>query len=360
VDFGLSEEQRLLQETLRRLLDEVYPTTRARQISLSASAHDPELHARLSELGVLGTLVPETYGGNALSFLDAMLVAEEIGRAAAPAAFVATGVMAALALRDCGNGPLAKEILPEIAAGRTRIGVALTESVGARDGAAVRLERGRLVGTALFALDAVESDRLLVHCSGGLALVRADANGVDVIPLDTVDRTRRVAELRLDRVEPGALIEGTPTVLAAGRLALVFDMLGCCTRALELAVAYAKERKQFGRVIGSFQAVKHMLAEIAAALEPARSLAWYAAHAFDHEPADARRLAALAKAHVADVATACLRKATEVHGGIGFTEQYDLHLWFRRVALSRQLLGGPELLREEAARLRGFGSSNLG
>ena len=130
-------------------------------------------------------------------------------------------------------------------------------------------------------------------------------------------------------------------MLAAGRLALAFDLLGCCTRALELALAYASERKQFGRVIGSFQAVKHMLAEIAAALEPARSLAWYAAHAFDHEPADALRLAALAKAHVSEVATEILRKATEVHGGIGFTEQYDLHLWFRRVALSRQLLGGP-------------------
>jgi alkylation response protein AidB-like acyl-CoA dehydrogenase len=97
-----------------------------------------------------------------------------------------------------------------------------------------------------------------------------------------------------------------------------------------------------------------MLAEIAALLEPARSLAWYAAHAFEHEPADALRLAALAKAHLSEVATEILRKATEVHGGIGFTEQYDLHLWFRRVALSRQLLGGPELLRDEVARLRGW------
>jgi alkylation response protein AidB-like acyl-CoA dehydrogenase len=354
VDFGLSDEQSLLQDTVRRLLDDAYPTTRARQISDTETGHDTELHIRLAELGVLGTLVPETHGGNALSFLDAMLVCEELGRAAAPGAFVATGVLAAIALRECGHAPLCKEVLPEIAAGRTRFGVGLAESYAARDGAGVRLEHGRLAGTALFALDAVSADRLLVHCAGGLALVSAASSGIEIIPLDSIDRTRRIAELRFNEVEPTAILEGTPRVLAAGRLAIAFDLLGCCTRALELSLAYAMERKQFGRVIGSFQAVKHMLAEIAAALEPARSLAWYAAHAFDHAPADASRLAALTKAHVSEVATEVLRKATEVHGGIGFTQQYDLHLWFRRVALSRQLFGGPELLRDEAARQRGW------
>jgi len=354
VDFGLSDEQRLLQETVRRLLDEAYPTTRARAISDTETAHDAELHSALAELGVFGTLVPEAHGGNALSFLDAMLVAEELGRAAGPGAFIATGVLASIALRESGHEALCKEVLPEIASGRTRFGVGLAESYAARDGAGVRLEHGSLEGTALFALDAVGADRLLVHCAGGLALVSAQASGVEVVPLDSVDRTRRIAELRLHAVVPAALFEGTPRVLAAGRLALAFDLLGCCSRALELSLAYATERKQFGRVIGSFQAVKHMLAEIAAALEPARSLAWYAAHAFDREPVLAERLAALAKAHVSEVATEVLRKATEVHGGIGFTEQYDLHLWFRRVALSRQLLGGPDLLRDEAARLCGW------
>ena len=356
MDFGLSEEQRLLQDTLRRLLDRSYPPARAREISDTPDAHDARLHTELVELGVFGTLVPETHGGNGLSFLDAMLLAEELGRAAGPGAFLASGVMAVTALRESGDEALAKETLPEIAAGRTRIGVGLAETYAARDGAGVRLEQGRLAGTALFALDAVGADRLLVHCAGGLALVSARAPGVEVIALDSVDRTRRIAELRLRDVEPAALLQGrgSARALAAGRLALAFDLLGCCSRALELALAYAGERKQFGRVIGSFQAVKHMLAEIAAALEPARSLAWYAAHAFEHVPADALRMAALAKAHLSEAATEILRKATEVHGGIGFTEQYDLHLWFRRVALSRQLLGGPELLREETSRLRGW------
>ena len=352
MDFGLSEEQRLLQDTIRRLLTDAYPTTRAREISATASAHDGALWKLLAENGALGALVAEQHGGSALSFLDAMLIAEEVGRAAGPGAYAASAVVAAVALQGASDAPLGKEILPELAAGRTRIGVALAEAHGARDGAGVQLERGVASGTALFALDAVEADRLLVHTASGLALFAADTPGVEVVPLVAVDRTRRIAEIRLRSAEPVGLLPATERALAAGRLALAFDSLGAAERALELALAYAAERKQFGRVIGSFQAVKHMLAEIAAALEPARSLCWYAAHAFDHEPAQAERLAALCKAHLSETASEVLRKATEVHGGIGFTEQYDLHLWFRRVALSRPLLGGPEDLRERAEQLR--------
>ncbi len=352
MDFGLSEEQRLLQDTIRRLLADAYPTTRAREISGTASAHDGALWQLLAENGALGALVAEQHGGSALSFLDAMLIAEEVGRAAGPGAYAASAVVAAVALQGASDAPLGKEILPELAAGRTRIGVALAEAHGARDGAGVRLERGVASGTALFALDAVAADRLLVDTANGLALFAADAAGVEVVPLVAIDRTRRIAEIRLRSAEPVGVLPATERALAAGRLALAFDSLGAAERALELALAYAAQRKQFGRVIGSFQAVKHMLAEIAAALEPARSLCWYAAHAFDHEPAQAERLAALCKAHLSETASEILRKATEVHGGIGFTEQYDLHLWFRRVALSRPLLGGPEDLRELAERMR--------
>jgi alkylation response protein AidB-like acyl-CoA dehydrogenase len=353
MDFGLSDEQRLLQDTIRRLLADSFPTTRAREVSKTPSAHDASLWKLLAENGALGALIPERHGGSELSFLDAMLVAEEVGRAAGPGAYAATAVMAAVALQASPDETLHKEILPQIASGSTRIGVALAEAHGARDGARVRLERGRAEGTALFALDAVEADRLLVYTSGELALIPVASHGVEIVPLIAVDGTRRFAEVRLHDAEVQAQIKGTERVLAAGRLALAFDSLGASERALELALAYAAERKQFGRVIGSFQAVKHMLSEIAAALEPARSLAWYAAHAFEHEPHEAERMAALCKAHLSEVATEILRKATEVHGGIGFTEQYDLHLWFRRVALSRPLLGGPELLRDQATRLRG-------
>jgi alkylation response protein AidB-like acyl-CoA dehydrogenase len=353
MDFGLSEEQRLLQDTIRKLLADAFPTTRAREVSKTASAHDASLWKQLAENGALGALIPEKHGGSELSFLDAMLIAEEIGRAAGPGAYTATAVMAAVALGDSPDEALHKELLPQIAAGTTRIGVALAEAHGARDGARVRIDHGRANGVALFALDAVEADRLLVYTSGELALLSVAAPGVEVIPLAAIDGTRRFAEVRLHSADVLALLGATERALAAGRLALAFDSLGASERALELALAYVAERKQFGRVIGSFQAVKHMLAEIAAALEPARSLAWYAAHVFDHEPRDAEGMAALCKAHLSEVASDVLRKATEVHGGIGFTEQYDLHLWFRRVALTRPLLGGPDLLRDQAQRLRG-------
>src|SRR5262249_41912385 len=146
MDFGLSEEQRLLQDTIRKLLGAEFPTTRARAGSQTPSAHDAELWKSLAEAGALGALVPEPHGGAGLSFLDAMLVAEEIGRAAGPGAYAATAVMGAVAVAAAGNAALAKEVLPEIAAGTTRIGVGLAEVTGARDGAGVRLDHGRLEG----------------------------------------------------------------------------------------------------------------------------------------------------------------------------------------------------------------------
>jgi alkylation response protein AidB-like acyl-CoA dehydrogenase len=143
-------------------------------------------------------------------------------------------------------------------------------------------------------------------------------------------------------------------MLDAGRVILAADILGASGRALDLAVAYSLQRKQFERVIGSFQAVKHLCAEMAAELEPARSLVWYAGHAFDAIPEEASLMACHAKAHLSEIGPFIVRTSTEVHGGIGFTDEQNLHYWFKRVGLARQLLGSPELLREEAARLQGW------
>jgi alkylation response protein AidB-like acyl-CoA dehydrogenase len=143
-------------------------------------------------------------------------------------------------------------------------------------------------------------------------------------------------------------------MLDAARVVLAADILGASERALELAVAYAMQRRQFDRVIGSFQAVKHLCAEMLAELEPARSLVWYAAHAFDAVPEEASLVACHAKAHLSEIGPAIVRTATEVHGGIGFTDEQNLHHWFKRVGVDRQLLGSPELLRQQAARLQGW------
>jgi alkylation response protein AidB-like acyl-CoA dehydrogenase len=215
-------------------------------------------------------------------------------------------------------------------------------------------------------LDARDADCFLVAVTAGdggdrLALVPAEAPGLALEALHSIDRTRSFGALRFEGVEPADWLgepgEAGPAIsrmLDAGRVMLAADALGACDRAIAMAVAYAKERVQFARPIGSFQAVKHLCAEMFAELEPARSLVWYAAHAFSEVPDEAALVAAHAKAHLAEIGPWIVRTATEVYGGIGFTDEGNLHFWFKRVGVDRQLLGSPEALREHAARLQGW------
>jgi len=362
MDFGLSEEQKLLEETIRRYLDSEAPIALVREIAETPNGHHRPLWQGLAELGVAGILVPEEHGGSGLTLLDAAVAAESLAWGVAPAPFLGTAVMAPVALVHSGTPQQRAEWLPKIATGEVCVGVAATERLSVHEDAGVRLEGGRLHGKSLFAVDAGSADVFLVPLPGeSLALVDREAAGLAIELLTTVDRTRRVGELRFEGVPAedwiggeGAAAEGIVRMLDAGRVALAADLLGASERCLEKAVEYAKQREQFGRLIGSFQAVKHMCAEMAAELEPARSLVWYAAHAFTELPGEASLMAAHAKAHLAEIGTEIARTSTEVHGGIGFTDEHDLHLWFKRVGLDRQLLGGPTALREHAARLQGW------
>jgi alkylation response protein AidB-like acyl-CoA dehydrogenase len=363
MDFALSEEQGLLTASLRRFLEAECPVTRVRELVAERPGHDGGTWKSLCELGVSGLLVPEEHGGSGLSMLDAAVAAESLAWGVAPGPFLGSAVMAPIALRAAGSARQQAQWLPRIATGQCRIGVAANELVSRRDGAGVALEGGCLRGLALMVIDGIDADQLLVPVDEGrsLALIDAHAAGVACTPLRTIDRTRGFAELRFEgaRVEewigePGGAGDACRRMLDAARVALAADILGASERALELAVAYALQRKQFDRVIGSFQAVKHLCAEMAAELEPARSLVWYAAHAFDAVPEEASLMALHAKAHLSEIGTWLVRTATEVHGGIGFTDEQNLHYWFKRVGVSRPLLGTPEALREEAARLQGW------
>ena len=190
------------------------------------------------------------------------------------------------------------------------------------------------------------------HCRDVAAAV-SKAGGLGV--LGVAGHSLEHLRMELEWIgEPGRAGPACRRMLDAARVILAADILGACERAIELAVAYAKERRQFERVIGSFQAVKHLCAEMVAELEPARALVWYAAHAFDAVPEEASLVAHHAKAHLSEIGRFIVRTATEVHGGIGFTDEQNLHYWFKRVGLDRQLLGSPELLREQAARLQGW------
>ncbi|MEM7412775.1 MAG: acyl-CoA dehydrogenase family protein [Myxococcota bacterium] len=358
MDFGLSDDQRLLDETIRGFLADQVPITRVRELREKDTACDREIWSSLGELGMTGILVPEAQGGSGLGLLDAALVAQALGFAATPAPFLASAVMAPVALRSVG-GAAAEGWLTEIAAARSVMGVALTELFSVREDAGVQLEGGKLRGKSLMALDAVDTDLVLVGIDADrFAVVGADAPGLTATRLATLDATRSTSELVFEGVTPEAVFEDAGDALTrtfeAGRIALAADSLGAAESMLAQAVEYAGQRKQFNRVIGSFQAVKHLCAEMIGELEPARSLVWYAAHSFDALPDEAPLMACHALAHVAEIGREIASTATQVHGGIGWTDEQNLHFWFKRIAVARHLLGGPEQLRERAAALQGL------
>jgi len=364
IDFGLSEDQEALQRAARELLAAECPTTLVRETAKSPDGLPRALYAKLAENGWMGIAVPET--------LDLVLLYEELGRVAAPGPFLATQLVIAALVR-AGSAAQRKAWLPKLLAGEAFGSLVYLEESDAHDPAGIQLKARktrteyRLTGTKLFALEAPAADVLLVAARTGagagekgisLLLVEKATPGVRVRPEETFDLTRRVGEVRFQNAAvPKAALLGAEgqgwkllaSLLDAGCLAIAADSLGGSWRTLEMAVEYSKTREQFGRKIGSFQAVKHIAAEMVADVEPARSLIWYAAYAADHRPREAMRAATIAKARLGDIYTSTARRAVEIHGGIGFTWEHDLHLWFKRAQWNAIVFGDPTYHRERLA-----------
>jgi alkylation response protein AidB-like acyl-CoA dehydrogenase len=362
MDFGLSEDQQLLEQTIRGFLADQVPITRVRELREKGAETDRGIWKSLAELGVTGILIPEEQGGSALPLLEAALVSQALGHAVTPTPFLASAVMVPVALGAVG-GAEAAAWLAGIASGDIVFGVAVTELFSVREGAGISLEGSVLRGKAMMALDAVSADHVLVAIDDGrLAVVSGDAAGLDLARVATVDATRCTSVITFEGVAPEIVYDGASDavrrMLEAGRIALAADALGACESMIEQAVAYAQERKQFDRLIGSFQAVKHMCAEMIAELEPARSLVWYAAHSFDALPDEAPLMACHVLAHVSEIGREIASVSTQVHGGIGWTDEQNLHFWFKRIGSARHLLGGPESLRNRAAELQGFAAAS--
>ena len=358
MDFSLTTDQKMMQESLVRTLGEASALERVRRFADDPKDRGADIWAALVDFGLPGIVIPEEYGGLGLKLLDAALMSEALGRAVAPVPFLGV-VLAPLALQIAGSPEQQREWLPRLASGEVTAAVAISEPVaGARDGAGVTASGGKLSGKALFVPGGLGAQLLIVaDQAGGLHLARGDADGLTREIMTGVDLTRRMAELRFDNVAAEPLAGGTGALARlrdAGWVLLAADTLGACDVMIEKAVDYAKERRQFGRVIGSFQAVKHLCAEMAAEVEPCRALVWYAGYAFDEAPEEASLTAAHAKAHTSEVGRFVARTATEVHGGMGITDLLGLHYWFKRVGLNRQLLGGPERVRRWAARIQGL------
>ena len=361
MEFGLSDEQRMLADSVRRWADQSASPEQLKTLADAGHTDGQELLPGLAALGTLGIMIDEHHGGSGMTLLDACLVQQALGRNAVPTPWTASAILAPLALA-AADASLASAWLPRLAAGEARLGVGLADAVGARPDTGITLDaRDRASGVTRFVIDGPGADAWIVTAGRDtLLLVEADADGAECVALPTIDRTRRVGELTLKGtpvVVLGRAGQAAPAIarlLAAGRTALAFDALGAAERMLERAVDYALERKQFGRVIGSFQAVKHLCAEMAADLEPCHSLLWYAAYADAAYPDEFELMACHAKAHMGDVGRQVARTTTEAHGGMGFTHEMGLHYFFKRIGLDRQLLGNPDVVRQHAAALQGW------
>ena len=358
--FGLSEEQKSLEENINRFLEDNASLDVIKAVANGESEKAQQVHQGIIDLGLSGLVVPEEYGGLELNMLFATVVASALGSGTAPVPYAGSYVMAPIAINLGGDEQQKSNWLPKIAGGECVIGVGLSEYVGAREDSGIEFSNGKLSGRCLFLIDGKDADAyLLADKSGQLYLVDSSSSGITVTELTTVDKTRTSIELVLDKVDAEMLPNSSnkeviEKVLDAGRLMLAADTVGAAQVMLDKSVAYSLERKQFGRLIGSFQAVKHMCAEMAAELEPCHSMIWHAAHCQDKVPEEARLMACQTKAHVSEVGKQVSKTATEVHGGMGFTDELGLHYWFKRIGLNRQLLGSPELIREEAGKLQGF------
>jgi alkylation response protein AidB-like acyl-CoA dehydrogenase len=373
MDFGLSDDQQALRRAAREFLARECPTALVRETAKTPDGVPRALYSKMAELGWMGLLVPEGDGGLGLGMLELALVCEELGRAAAPGPFLGTQLVIAALLRG-GSKAQRRQWLPGLVAGERFGALAYLEESDRHDaegiGLAARRARDgwRLDGTKLFVLGVPGAELLLVAGRTGrsgvsLFLVDAATPGIRARPEETIDLTRRVGEVRFRdvAVEREALLgkDGTGWELLArlldlGAIAIAADSLGGAERTLEMAVEYAKVRQQFGRPIGSFQALKHMAAEMVADVEPSRSLVWYAAYAFDHRPREAARAAAIAKARLGDVYTRTVNRSVQMHGGIGFTWEHDLHLWFKRARWNEVAFGDPTFHRERLASIDGY------
>jgi alkylation response protein AidB-like acyl-CoA dehydrogenase len=373
IDFGLSEEQEALARAAREFLARECPPALVRETAKTADGIPRELFQRMAELGWMRLLVPEADGGLGLGALELALVCEELGRAAAPGPFVPTQLVIAALVR-AGSARQRRTWLPALRDGDRFAALAYLEGSDRHDadGITLRARRAgggwRLDGTKLFVCGIPGADIILVAARTGRAgvslfLVDAASRGVQIRPDDTIDLTHRVGELRLRdvAVPADALLgrdgRGWPLVarlIDLGAILTAADSLGGAVRALEMAVEYAKVRQQFGRPIGSFQAIKHIAAEMVSEVEPARSLVWYAAYAFDRRPREAGRAASIAKARLGDVYSRTVDRSVQVHGGIGFTWEHDLHLWFKRARWNDVAFGDPTFHRERLASIDGY------
>ena len=367
--FTITEEQQELASSVAAFLDKRSPESEVRRLMEDGGAPDPAVWAQMSgQLGLPGLIVPEEYGGGGFGFLDFALVAERTGAALMVAPLLST-VVAASALMLSTDEDLKSAYLPGLASGEQIGTLALAEQSGSWDISATEttVENGtdgqsRLSGVKMYVVDGQRADIIVVSArsalgSVGLYVVEANSPEVTVTPLSTLDMTRPQVRVEFASAMARPLTDDAAVierVMATAAIMLAAEQVGGAQRCLDMAVKYAKFRVQFGRPIGSFQAIKHKCADMLLNVESARSAAYYAASVLDDGTEDPLIAAALAKAHCSVAYTRVAAENIQIHGGIGFTWEHPAHLYFKRAKTSEILLGDPATHRERLASLVGI------
>jgi alkylation response protein AidB-like acyl-CoA dehydrogenase len=378
MDFGFNEEQEMLRKSARDFLADESPMTYVRKMMEDDRGFTDAQWKKMAELGWMGLVLPEAYGGSGLNFVDLVVVLEEMGRAVLPGPYFSTVVLGGVALVEGGSEAQKKELLPKLAAGETRATLAQLEPNARWDAEGIEAEAKKdgggykLSGTKLFVPDAHTADLLIVAArapgskgSEGVSLFLVDARGkgVKTTLLKTMDQTRKLCEVVLDDVRvPGDAVLGTPgagwklldRIVDRGKVGLCAEMCGGAQRVLEMSVEYAKVREQFGKPIGSFQAIQHKCANMLVEVESSKSATYYAAWAVANDVAEAPLAAAMAKAYTSDAYRHTAGEGIQIHGGIGFTWEHDMHIYFKRAKSSEVTFGDATWNREIVAQLIGL------
>jgi alkylation response protein AidB-like acyl-CoA dehydrogenase len=372
VQFVHNEEQQLIRESARSVL-----SARAGSDALTAALREPggydaALWRAFGELGWTGLAIPQAYGGAGLGWVELCLLQEEQGRRLVPSPFFSTCALAAPLIAAASDEAQRRALLPRIAAGELTIACALTGTEGRApcEGITAVLESHgesfTLSGVADFVIHADSAELLLVLARApaspsrgaeglSVAVIPTASAGVSIHSHVMLDLTRPMARIELDGVkvsreqllgDPGSAASAVAAALDLARIALASEALGGAERVLEMTTAYVKERVQFGRPVGSFQAVKHRLADMMIEVEAAKSAAWYAACVADERHEELAEAAAIAKSYCCDAFFDCAANAIQLHGGIGFTWEHEVHRYFKRARATMTLLGSPAWQRE--------------
>ncbi len=373
MNFGFTEEQELLRQEVRKLLDARAPIPEVRKLSETPEGFSRDLWKQIGELGWLGLTIPEAHGGAGLGWVDLVVLLEETGRTLFPSPLIAT-TLAAAAIAETGSAAQQAQWLPRLADGSVIGTVAALEASDRHDSEGIQL-RGtpaaggwQLRGEKRSVLDGAAADLLVVAFRTGdapddiaLALVESGAAGLGIETTPSIDATKRVARARFEGVQvPADAVLGTPGRAASalaglvdrGALAVTAEAIGAAEEAVRLTVDYAKERVQFGSPIGRFQGVKHPLAEMYVDVESFKSLLYYAAWCLDEGDADAARTISMAKAYASEAFPRIGIEGVQLHGGVGYTWEYDIQLYLKRSKWVRPTFGDAAYHYDRIARIR--------